>query len=496
MAAATRIALKGKKVLLLEQHNILGGFSTSFVRGRFEFEASLHEFCDMGSTENPGDLRKLLDELGVKVDWVPVGEAYRLIIPESKIDVTMPFGVENYLNAIEKYIPGSRPYVSKFFQIAQEVLDALSYITASKGNPDKKVMLNRYPNFVKTAAYPLDDVLNALKMPEKVKNVITAYWCYLGIPTSRLNFTIFAAMMIKYITLGAYIPRYRSTEMALAFEKRFRELGGVIECNTRVDKILVEEGHVVGVETSRGEHIKTEQVLCSTSPTKVYNEMIWPPSAVPQIAFQNVNARSHSSSAFVVFLGLDAPKEALGLRDYSYFIYDKADTKKLYQNFGQLDTPFGQATICLNRAIPDCSPPGTTIMSITTLTKPEAWLTIKPEDYTKKKQEFAQKLIDQFEKSTGIKIHDHIEELEIAGPVTYARYSNAYQGIIYGYEIDSWDSIIPRSKMMKEDQYIKGLRFSSGWGMRALGYSSAISCGNLEGLLALAEIMQKESVTQ
>ena len=36
LVAAAQLAIKGKKVLLLEQHNIIGGFSTSFVRGRFE----------------------------------------------------------------------------------------------------------------------------------------------------------------------------------------------------------------------------------------------------------------------------------------------------------------------------------------------------------------------------------------------------------------------------------------------------------------------------
>ena len=38
---------------VLEKHNIPGGFATSFVRGRFEFEASLHEFNGIGTIENP-----------------------------------------------------------------------------------------------------------------------------------------------------------------------------------------------------------------------------------------------------------------------------------------------------------------------------------------------------------------------------------------------------------------------------------------------------------
>jgi ribulose 1,5-bisphosphate synthetase/thiazole synthase len=33
LAAAAQLAVKGAKVLLLEQHNVQGGFATSFVRG-------------------------------------------------------------------------------------------------------------------------------------------------------------------------------------------------------------------------------------------------------------------------------------------------------------------------------------------------------------------------------------------------------------------------------------------------------------------------------
>lgn len=43
LTAAARLAKEGKRVALLEQHNMPGGFATSFVRGRFEFEPSLHE---------------------------------------------------------------------------------------------------------------------------------------------------------------------------------------------------------------------------------------------------------------------------------------------------------------------------------------------------------------------------------------------------------------------------------------------------------------------
>ena len=66
LAAAAQLAAAGARVLLLEQHTVPGGFATSFVRGRFEFEAALHQLADVGSPTHKGDVRRFLeDDLGV-----------------------------------------------------------------------------------------------------------------------------------------------------------------------------------------------------------------------------------------------------------------------------------------------------------------------------------------------------------------------------------------------------------------------------------------------
>ena len=67
LTAAIRLAQGGAKVLLVEKHNLPGGFATSFRRGRFEFEASLHELNDFGTPDNAGDVRVLFDEPGMIV---------------------------------------------------------------------------------------------------------------------------------------------------------------------------------------------------------------------------------------------------------------------------------------------------------------------------------------------------------------------------------------------------------------------------------------------
>ncbi|MCQ2747880.1 MAG: FAD-dependent oxidoreductase [Mycoplasmoidaceae bacterium] len=68
LSAAAYLAKHNKKVLVLEKHNLPGGCATSFRRGRFEFESTLHEMCQVGEGETKGAVRKLLDDYyGLKV---------------------------------------------------------------------------------------------------------------------------------------------------------------------------------------------------------------------------------------------------------------------------------------------------------------------------------------------------------------------------------------------------------------------------------------------
>ena len=145
LTAGAQLSARGARVLVLEQHNLPGGFASSFVRGRFEFEPSLHELCDVGPAGDKGGVRKLLeDDLGVEVDFVRVPEAYRMILTTENLDVTMPFGIEEFADAVDGYVPGSRAAVRSYLDLCREVLDALNYLGASKGNPDKKVLLKQH----------------------------------------------------------------------------------------------------------------------------------------------------------------------------------------------------------------------------------------------------------------------------------------------------------------------------------------------------------------
>lgn len=508
LAAALELAVKGARPLLIEQHNMPGGFASSFVRGRFEFEISLHELSEVGPEEDHGNVRRFLnDEAGVDVEWVAIPEAYRVILPGMGINARLPFGVKEFTEAAAAAAPESHDEIAQYIEHCVDTFEMLGFLgkMASKpdiarlggelvetlrksGRPAGEIadMTRKAGNFMRTAGYTVEEVTNTFGLSERAKAVIYPYWCYLGVPMNRLAFPIWAGMLTEYLLHGAWVPRMRSQEMTAAMDARIRELGGAIEYNTQVKKILVEKGRVTGVETSAGEVIKTSCVVSNASPSLVYHNLISPADAVPAAALRFANARKVGPSGFIVYLGLDASPQELGLSDYGYFISDNMDTPKLYDAVSELGPTKMQATTCLNNAIPDCSPPGTTMLCITILHQPEAWADVSPRDYFKTKNRIASQLIDQLEQATGADVRNHIEEIEIATPATFARYTGAFNGSIYGYEQDPWDSVLVRLLTVKDEDYIEGLEFAGGFAAMGHGYSPSIMSGRMAALKALA----------
>ena len=492
LTAAIRLAQGGAKVLLVEKHNLPGGFATSFRRGRFEFEASLHELNDFGAPDNAGDVRVLFDELGVtdKIEWIPIPDAYRVISRAEKVDATMPFGVDAFIDKMESYVPGSRRSVKNFFDLAEEVRLAQAYTNSCNGKADPKYMVEHYGNFVRCGSYSVNEVLQSLHMPKRAREILSAYWCYLGANLDDMSFVHYASMVNRYILRGAMSPKSRSHEISLAMVERIRELGGDVLLNTEAVRILTNGDGVFFFNDTATTEIYTRHVVANCSPHVVYGKLI---DEVPEKIVRATNARKFAGRGLTMFLGLDRSADDLGIENHNYFLYDTLDSVAQYEKMRTIEENDVQATVCLNRAQPDCSPAGTCMMYFTTLYMEDDWARIKPQAYQKTKEFVANRMIDRFEQDTGAKIRDHIEEISVATPMTYARYCGHPQGVIYGYESQYWDGLMPRLQMMGEDygNGIRGLRFASAWSMRLSGYSSSYFAGDIAGRQTVGDIKRE-----
>jgi prolycopene isomerase len=100
-------------------------------------------------------------------------------------------------------------------------------------------------------------------------------------------------------------------------------------------------------------------------------------------------------------------------------------------------------------------------------------------------------MLNDVKTKMGIDCTGHIEEAVTASPRTFARYLNAPQVGVYGYETRDWDGMMARLMMLDQDYPIKGLRPCGAAGPRGDGYSAAYICGQLMAKLTLKDMAEE-----
>ena len=492
LSAALNCTLAGKKTLLIEQHNLPGGSASSFRRGRFEIEPSLHELCDYGPDSDKGEVHQLMDKYGIEVNWCECPDCFRVVSTYSDgghMDVTMPHGIDAFIKKMEHYVPGTTDKMHQLFELFEEVLEGIAYISQSAGQADSNVLKEKFPNLLRTGAYPTKKVFDALQLPSRCQDILSTYWAYLGVDMERLGFIHYAAMVHKYVSRGAYIPAHTSHEISNAFIKRFREAGGEVWYNCRAEEFIFDGDKLCGVKTSLGE-VKCDYCLPNINPDIVYGKMV-PKELVPNRQKQLANARggNYGGRMMTAYFCLDVPYEELGIKDYCIFMMGTANSAVEYENIMK----GGDANkycifLCYNVANKDASPDGTCIISFTSFASPAEWNEIDEENYFQKKEELAKRWIEMLKKRCGIDISGHIEEMAVASPCTFSRYLMTPEGSVYGQETQNWDGMMPRMMNLSKDYPLKGLRPIGAAGPRGDGYSACYITGNLLSNIALKEL--------
>ncbi len=491
LAAAATCAREGLSTLLLERHNIPGGSASSFVRGRFEFEPSLHELAGVGAPDKSGQIENMFDRMGGDVDWCQHDSTFRLVVPakegdkdtfinengvEVTVDARMPVGFEAFARKLDDLVPGSYDSCMAAFDLSARMYKALDALDKPANLP---ASLKDIPDIMRMVSHTMNEALDALGMPKKAQDIFNTYWCYLGSPAAQLDFLYYMAMLHSYVEYGTGIPKLRSHEMSLALDKVIRDNDGDIWYNSEVTKVIMKNGKPAGVVINGEKEVYGKYIICNSSPNSVWNDL-FDKKDIPEKQLRMLNSRKVACSLTTVYLGMNVTKEQLGIKDYSIFIAPDSDSDKQYdsaQDFGG-----GFCIInCLNEIIPDCTPEGTCQLFLTTMTFGDVMKDVKPQDYKKFKTKVAKDMIETCEKALNISIMPYIEEIEIALPPTFARYLNTPFGTPYGYMLEKWDSMLPRTIQYLQDQPFDNFLFCGASQERGDGYGCAYYTGEKAG---------------
>ena len=488
LSAATYLAKAGKKVVILEKHNVPGGYATSFLRGRFEFEIALHQLSGYGTENDRGPIWKILHDSGVsdRVDVLHIPDLYRSIFPDFTIEV--PIGRENYESALCSQFPkeaaGIRKFTQTMFDFARQAMKSMRVgMKAVMQNPSE------YPELVGNFGKTLSEVLNPMVSDEKARAVIGQLWGYFCQPPSKMAFLIYALGLVSYIRFGPAHIKGTSQSLSQAFIDTMESYGGEAWFNNGAKKILVKDGKVRGVLTEDGTEIATQHVVCSANPVTTSLELVGRDN-MPGWYLNRLGGWTGGASTYNIYLGLDCSCQEVGLKVHENFVNKTYDLDRQYETMrNSVDyEPDGNAIMAYNVVDPDVSPKGTASVVMTQIAYGDPWLKLSPADYVEAKNNMAKKVLKLAEKAAP-NLRDHIEVMEIATPLTNMRYTGNPRGSIIGFDENFSGTGFLRIPMRGP---LEGLYFANAWVNIGGGFESCIASGAMASREVLRD-MEKGS---
>lgn len=469
LTAAASLAQKGLKVLLLERHNVPGGCATSFCRGRFEFEVALHQLSGFGTKEKPGPLRMFLDSLGVVdcLDWVVMENLYRVVLP-GKLDLTLSADRTRLIATLQERFPEESKAIEDFFDLVYkfyyEIIEAFFM-------KDPAISPEKYPLYFKYALKSAKQVLDEYFQDPLLKMAISVYWCYIGLGPGNLTFSDLAALLFAYIEFKPFHLKGGSQALSSAILDQFISHGGEIRFNCAAQKIMIENGSVSGVLTEHGDLIYTGYVVSNASSLDTYIELM-ATEETGQEQLRILGGSTVGPSSLTLYIGLDCAPQDVGISEATNFICSSTDMDKSYDCIKYLDTSQDMLLLtCYNLVDPGFSPPGTCQLVIVDLKYADPWIEIPPDDYFRVKNQAAQHILSNVEKVFP-GLGEHIEEIEVATPITHMHYLGHPGGAIYGFDQYAKDS----SLFVSPKSAVKGLYLAGAWAGRG-GFQPSLDSG-------------------
>ncbi|MFO7560933.1 MAG: NAD(P)/FAD-dependent oxidoreductase [Desulfobacterales bacterium] len=493
LSSAAHLGTKKLRVLLLEQHDKVGGCTTSFERDDFTFDASLHEMAGGGPGKNNRGLFKLLEITGVdkKVEFIELPHFYRSVFPG--IDITLPNNWPEFKKVLKQKWPEEAEGVDKFHKLSSDLMEELLSLkdmfrySGLKRFFVKAMVPLRQPTLFKWKDKTFQDLMDECFKNDDIKAVVSQLWVYYGAPVPEQSALISMAATEAYLGDGIWHIKGTSQALSDAYAERIQELGGVIQTDTRVTKIIVEDGVATGIVTEQGEAFSARYIVANMDPYQLTYRLIGE-EHFPADYLERLENLKPANSLSGVYLGLNIDLKELGYQDTEIFFNTSKDSMVVYNNMmkGDMENGAVAITIYSNYNDPIYAPPGKSVVVLNAFSSIDVWPEYQSEAYYEMKEQkeneliaLASKVIPELGNS------DVIEVREGFTPHTIKRYTLNKGGIVYGFYLspDQWEKIPNHTP-------IRNVFIAGNWTQAWHGVGSA----QINGWRAARLIMDREGI--
>ncbi len=321
LATASLLAQFGKKrVLVLERHFKLGGFTHSFRRKKFEWDVGVHYVGDM---QDGGMARRMMDLVTRKgVKWNKIGSPYeRFIFKEGTFEV--PDGRDAYQSKLIEKFPDERATIEQYFRdlVKAQGWVARWFVSKIYSNPISSLLKLGGADLVSmtTAEY-----LSRFKDP-LLRAFLASQWPDYGSPPQESAFGLHATVAADFFN-GGYYPLGGSSQIAIHAQNAIEAFGGMCLVNHAVKEIVTRNNVACGVTVEhKGKELTfTAPIIISNAGAVTTFGKLTPNNAC-ELEREQIGRLKRGVSATVLFVGLNDDPRKHGFDDANNWIYDRLD---------------------------------------------------------------------------------------------------------------------------------------------------------------------------
>jgi phytoene dehydrogenase-like protein len=480
LSCAAAFARQGFTPLVIEQHDKPGGYATAFSRpGGFLFDVSLHS-TGVGERNGVYNLIPGFPDI-TDVEFVPHPTLFRAIYPEHDLRVAQrdPPAFVAQLTAL---FPGEQAGIAGLFEDMRGLTADIQRLSQAGAQVEMSRFPVDFPFLFKFNGRTWGDMVDGRLHDPKLKAIVSGQWGYYGLPPSRLSCFYYAMPFLGYLAYGGYYPRGRSQDISNGFVRFIEGHGGTVLLNSRVGRIVLENGAATGVVTTDGRAFRGRAVISNANPFDTMGPMLGDPAVLAE-SQRTWQSYSVSLSSFQVFLGLKEDLVGkLGLTDSELFVAAGYDPEADYRGAleGTLESG-GFGVSLYDNIYRGYSPAGKNTVTVLTLQGYAPWERFEADyfagrkaAYQKEKERLAAILIARAEEKVLPGLSRAIEVMEIGTPLTNRRYTGHPRGAVYG-----WDQTVNNSGATRVGHAtpVKNLYLAGAWSRMGHGYGSVIPSG-------------------
>ena len=482
LAAAICLSRAGQKVLVLEQHDVPGGWCHSFTLNGSRFTPGVHY---IGLMDEGGSSNILYKGLGVANELVffrMKEDAYEHCwIGDERFD--MPSNFDTLVDSLGERFPDEKKALTKYLKMVRTVSLQLQLIPKMNGFWDAVTIAWRTRYVGKYAFFSLKRVIGWYIKDPLLKRILNIQCGDHGLPPAKASFPLHCAIMEHYFS-GGYYPMGGGAAIVKSMTKAIKRYGGEVRTQQRVTRILIEgeeEKRAVGIELKNGKKIYAKRVVSNADPGITYLDLVGEHNLSLKLR-DKLNDTKYSSTSLMLFLTVDMDVRAAGLDSGNIWVMPNKNMDDLYDEMMSSDLESGEYFSAMFISCTTLKDPVSFdgkhhVLEVITYINNEAFKKFEKEsqnrsdDYLEFKNKLTNKMVNSLDRAIpGIK--DKIVYKELGTPLTNKHYINTTEGCVYGTE-KSLKHIGPNSYQFQseiKDLYLCGASVLSH-GVAGSGYS-------------------------